>query len=292
MIGTGIAWCDDTFNLWWGCVEHGPGCLHCYAREWAKRCGLDVWGVDKPRRFFDAKHWRELDAIQRLAITGERPKPTEAEPDAAFIVPPLHSRRVFVGSMMDIAEGRDDERPVVAEFWRRARRCTWIDFLCLTKRPEKYREILPPDWGATGYPNVWLLASAVTQAEVDRNARALEGVPAVVKGMSLEPQIEELRTRGMPHIRWRITGGESGGRDKVRLYKPAWAERVIEDADADGAAAFVKQMGTLWAYGNKVLSKKADVPSEWPVELRVQRHPMPRRTSPVDPSTFPHLEAA
>jgi len=258
VIDTGIGWCDDTFNLWWGCTEHGPGCLHCYAREWAKRCGLDIWGPKKPRRIFGEKHWKQLDEAQALAIaSGE-------------------SRRVFVGSMMDLAEDRDELVPIARDFFHRVRaRYHALDFLCLTKRPERYPLILSADWG-NGYENVWLIASAVTQEEVSRNVAALEAVPARVRGLSIEPQLEAVRVRSKA-IHWRITGGESGGRDKARFYDPEWSRLVIADAEADGAAAFVKQFGTLWAYGNRVLSKKADVPAEWPVDLRVQNHPLPRR---------------
>src|SRR5512138_1944819 len=54
-----IAWTDHTFNPWWGCVRVSEGCVNCYAETFAKRTGNDVWGVNKPRRFFGEKHWAE-----------------------------------------------------------------------------------------------------------------------------------------------------------------------------------------------------------------------------------------
>lgn len=62
---TGIAWTDHTFNTHWGCTRVSPGCGGakgvggCYAETLAERVGLDIWGPDKPRRFFGAKHWAE-----------------------------------------------------------------------------------------------------------------------------------------------------------------------------------------------------------------------------------------
>lgn len=38
-----IAWTDDTFNPWWGCLRVGPGCDNCYAATLDKRLGGDHW---------------------------------------------------------------------------------------------------------------------------------------------------------------------------------------------------------------------------------------------------------
>jgi protein gp37 len=259
---TGISWTDATFNGWWGCTHHGPGCAHCYAEALARRYGHDVWGPNKPRRIFGEAHWRELHKLNELAAAEGT------------------SRRVFVGSMMDICEDREELVPIARRLVLCARRYPWLDFLLLTKRPERYPTILPADWG-DGYPNVWLLASAVTQREVDLNGEALRRLPAIVRGLSLEPLLERVTTRGMPWIHWRIVGGESGARSEARFFAPEWADVVVRDADADDAAAFVKQMGTQWAYGQSLLSRKADDPAEWPAALRQQHHPLPRRSAPV-----------
>lgn len=78
-----IEWTRHTLNLWWGCTEVHEGCFLCYACAWAKRCGFDIWGNDKPRRFI-INAFTEIMKYQKLAEqAGE-----------------IH--RVFVGSMMDI----------------------------------------------------------------------------------------------------------------------------------------------------------------------------------------------
>jgi protein gp37 len=60
---TSIAWCDHTFNPWWGCQKVSEECRHCYAEAFARRVGHAVWGSPQTtrRRFFGAAHW-ELDA--------------------------------------------------------------------------------------------------------------------------------------------------------------------------------------------------------------------------------------
>ena len=75
---------------------------------------------------------------------------TEVEIEMASI---KRASRSFVGSMMDFngLEGRGwHER-----FWSRVRITPHIVYMILSKIPERYPEILPPDWGE-GYPNVWI----------------------------------------------------------------------------------------------------------------------------------------
>jgi hypothetical protein len=72
-------------------VEVSPACDLCYAREFAVgRFGFDVWGKDKPRKFFGDKHWNEPQRWDKAAAKlGER-------------------HRVFCSSMADVFEDRRD----------------------------------------------------------------------------------------------------------------------------------------------------------------------------------------
>jgi protein gp37 len=262
---TGISWTDDTHNLWWGCTPHGPGCANCYAEALAKRYGFGVWGAKSPRRVFGAAHAGDLDRYQRLAL----------EQGA--------SRRVFVGSMMDLAEERVDTAPLVREFLASTARYAGLDFLLLTKRAHNYRQIFR-DVFPDGHlpPNVWLGATAVTQTEVDRVAPLIAELAldygAAAAFLSIEPQLERVIiprwTLGPGGITWLITGGESGAR--VRPYQAGWAAEIIEQAREAGIAPFVKQLGTVAARAMG-LRGKADEPAAWPAALRVQEFPLARR---------------
>jgi len=69
--------------------------------------------------------------------------------------------------------------------------------------------MLPADW-RDGYPNVWLIVS-VDQAALGRDVPKLVDIPAVVHGVSIEPQLAPVRLgRFAPLLRWVINGGESG----------------------------------------------------------------------------------
>lgn len=271
---TGISWTDDTFNPWWGCVERGPGCANCYAKALATRYGHDIWGAKAPRRLFGPAHAKQLDTYQRLAIEGD--------PESG--APALRSRRVFVGSMMDFAEEREDIAPIARAFLASIERYDALDFLPVTKRPENYEQILRDVFPGGRLPgNVWLGCTAVTQSEIDRFAPLLADVArrwrAVAAFLSIEPQLEDVLlprgSLGDGGITWVITGGESasgGGRP----YDPAWAMSLIGQARDAGIAPFVKQMGTI-AARSMGLRGKGDEPETWPEELRVQEFPLARR---------------
>lgn len=187
-----IEWTHHTFNPWWGCVKVSPACAHCYAERDSKRYGLKVWGQDAPRRFFGDAHWREPEKWDRQAArAGER-------------------HRVFCASMADVFEARDDLNPHRQRLFDLITRTPHLDWLLLTKRPERIRASLmaalrPP--GKTQYPNpqedatdamrldwlegrpphnVWLLTS-LESADYGWRVAELLSVPAVVHGLSCEP---------------------------------------------------------------------------------------------------------
>lgn len=81
-----IQWTDHTFNPWWGCTKVSPACDHCYAEAWARRVGLDVWNVDRPRRFLSDNYWRQPHLWNKKARRNR------------------HRPRVFCASMADVFE--------------------------------------------------------------------------------------------------------------------------------------------------------------------------------------------
>lgn len=166
---TEISWCDDTVNLWWGCTEVHAGCDNCYARTLAHRWGFDLWG--KPGTFGGVRRrvksaFSDLAKFQRIAAaTGT-------------------TRRVFIGSMMDIFEKPmpvvdNDGQPVQGvpdtHVLRQllfanimAGKYPNLIFLLLTKRPSNINKYIPQDWQTEGAPaNVWFGCSVVDQKTAD-----------------------------------------------------------------------------------------------------------------------------
>lgn len=274
---TNISWCDHTFNLVIGCVKVSPGCENCYAETLAHdRMGLDVWGPAKTtgRHHLRPAYWRQPLRWNRQAEeAGQR-------------------RRVFCGSMCDWAEDHPDliePRKRLVELWRET---PWLDWLMLTKRPERIAGLLPDDWGATGYPNVWLGTSVENQAFADLRIPHLVKVPAVVRFLSCEPLIgpidlgrshpcgyycdpdewggghhdhefwSHIRTR----INWVIVGGESG--KGFREMKTWWAEDLRDQCARAQVAFFFKQdNGTRPGANPDLLGQPwKEFPTPWPHE--------------------------
>lgn len=249
---TAIAWTDSTFNPWWGCTKVSPACDHCYAEAWAKRTGHSVWGAGAPRRFFGDKHWQQPLAWERAALMSGK------------------THRVFCASMADVFDN-EVEQSHRERLWTLIRETQHLTWQLLTKRIGNARAMLPADFGAETYPNVWLGITVVTQEEVDRDVGKLLALRPAVPWLSIEPQLEDVR---IPDgILWAVTGGESGSRS--RLYDVSWARSVVKQCRDIGAAPFVKQLGAA-TYGlgsGKWKDRAGRDPSEWPADLRVQEFP-------------------
>jgi len=300
---TKISWCHHTLNPWWGCTKVSAGCANCYAEAWAKRTGHDVFGQNKPRRFFGDKYWNEpIGWDANAAAAGQR-------------------RRVFCGSMCDVFES-DAIEPSGADECDYARDALWhliegtprLDWLLLTKRPENIEAMVPSEWynpeyvksmcaamsrkageeivpdRPLGWPrNVWAMATIENHEVAASRLDALLKVPAMIRGVSMEPLLgpallprrvlgcricgrSDVETALDPcadcpgGINWLIVGCEKlpGGRPGRRC-ELAWVRDLVAQARAAGVAVFVKQL--------EVAGRVSANPADWPEDLRIQEFP-------------------
>jgi protein gp37 len=273
--GTTIAWCDHTFNPWWGCTNVSLGCVNCYAHTWSKRTGFDLWGAKGDRRTFSEKHWREPLAWNAAAQrAGER-------------------RRVFCASMADVFEDHPALPPERAKLWPLIEATPWLDWLLLTKRIENVSGMVP--WGDNWPENVWMGTSVENQEWADRRIPILLDLPATVRFLSCEPLIGPVdlghflepgyETQGgdwteTPSVDWVIAGGESGGH--ARRMAPEWARSLRDQCRPrdlpyrfDGVPFLFKQTGAVLAREWKLLDAKGEDMAEWPVDLQIRQWPDP-----------------
>jgi protein gp37 len=254
---TKIEWCHHTFNPWWGCVQVSALCDHCYAMmldaRWQKRAH---WGPRAQRRYFGEAYWAQpLDWDRAAELAGER-------------------RRVFCASIADVFDNKAD--PTVRErLWQTIRATPNLDWLLLTKRIGNAPKMLPSDWG-DGYPNVWLITS-VDQAGVERDVPKLVSIPAVVHGVSIEPQLAPLRLgQFAPLLQWVIDGGESGA--GARPFHVEWARALMAECRSAGVPIFVQRLGAKPHERGVRLRLRdragADL-DEWPPDLRIRELPRP-----------------
>jgi protein gp37 len=263
--GTAIAWAHDTFNPWIGCTNVGPGCDHCYAETLDKnrfsktlKPAVIHWGPGAPRHHTSVATWKQPRIWNReAAASGEQ-------------------RRVFCASLADVF---DNEVP---QSWRielfdlieETPHLTW---LLLTKRIGNVPRMLKThDW-CLGHKNVWIGMTVVTEEELERDAGKLLDIPAHVRWLSIEPQLESIDLGPLldtESIHWVVTGGESGA--GARPYDLRWAQRVVWDCRVAGVAPFVKQLGANpVAFGSPYALKDraGGNPEEWPADIRVREFP-------------------
>jgi protein gp37 len=228
---TAIAWTDSSFNPWLGCQKISPGCDHCYAETStpARTLGI-VWGPNTRRHRTSAGNWRlplrwNAEHVRFAAEHGRR-------------------RRVFCASLADVFDNRAD--PLWrAELWAMVRSTPHLDWLILTKRIGNVSAMLPADWGS-GYANVWLGISVVSQHEADRDVPRLLATPAAVRWLSMEPLLGPISLRAPRGLHgealdWVVVGGESG--PYARPMAADWVADIRAQCARLGIAFFFKQWG-------------------------------------------------
>ncbi len=210
-----IGWTDCSWNPWWGCNKVSPECIECYIAGIMKRGGYEPF--NGPMR---TKTWADPERWDRAAFrAGER-------------------HRVFTCSMSDFFHpGADEWRP---EAWEIIKKCTNLDWLILTKRPELAIDRLPADWGE-GYPNVWMGVTCGCTKSLDRMDH-LHVIPAAIKFVSAEPLLERMDFRPyLSWLDWIITGCERAAKEKRRIMDIDWVRDINAQCKDANVAHFFKQ---------------------------------------------------
>lgn len=250
---TSIEWADHTVNYWHGCTQISAGCKNCYAKSFDRRKLHDDqthWGKGSARVEFLERAEKLVSHLNRKA-EGLNFRP-----------------RVFVNSMSDWL---DEEVPPywLARLLLSILRAPNLDFLLLTKRPERFRDALTnaslslhgreereaildlhhfvSHWFAGFVPeNVWIGTTVEEQKEVHR-VTTLSEIPAKLRFLSCEPLVAPLH---LPFgdeffleekIDWVIAGGESG--PAARPMSEKWATDLRDQCLAFNIPFFFKQWG-------------------------------------------------
>ncbi len=252
MIKSKIEWTDSTHNFWSGCHKVSAGCKFCYMHRIQDGKKIDPNVVVKFDGFRKPLGW----AGQKL---------------------------IFTCSMSDFfIEEADKWRPEAWEIISLTPQHTW---LILTKRPERIKDCLPPDWG-NGYPNVWLGVSVEDNKSLHR-LETLGEIPAKLRFVSAEPLLETVDftkeidgKRPIDKFEWIIIGGESGndsGKYRYRECRERWILDTLKPLYDLGKYIFVKQVGTFVAKNDpkqvKKQNKHGDKKHLWNEAIRIQQTP-------------------
>ncbi|WP_298800422.1 DUF5131 family protein [uncultured Pseudonocardia sp.] len=219
---TAIEWTEVTWNPVTGCDRISPGCEHCYALTLARR--LKAMGSAKYQADGDPR-----TSGPGFAVTTH---PAALQQPYRWRAPKL----VFVNSMSDLFHARVSPGFVKQVFAVMAA-TPQHTYQVLTKRAGRLRRLAPQlPWPA----NVWMGVSVESMRYAHR-AAALRSVPAAVRFLSCEPQLESLAGIDLTGIDWVICGGESG--PGARPLDPAWPAELRDACQRGRVPFFFKQWG-------------------------------------------------
>lgn len=301
-----IEWTDASWNplrglnrrtgkIGWWCSHASPGCVNCYAEAFNERLGCQVaykaQSKDDVEVFVD--EGQDIIRVTRGARTTWLTDhcTTLGRPNA--LTQPTHwkkARVIFVCSMTDlfgefVPDWMIDK--VMVEIANNPRHT----FIVVTKRSARMREYfaqLPmrvSDWDCHAgldfaqfpLPNLWLMVSAEDQRRWNERVADLIATPAIVRGVSVEPQIEGIAAgvAEMKQLQWIIQGGESG--KGARPFNIGWANAMRMACATSGVPYFLKQLGASPLINNgtpaKLKHPKGGDMDEWPEGLRVRERP-------------------
>ena len=214
--GTGIRWCDETWNPIHGCSKSGsPGCANCYAERVSRKFG----NTTEP--------WLPANAEANVQLKPHKLDELESLPTPSW---------VFVNSMSDLFHELvpdDFIRDVYAAIEARPRSA----FQILTKHgADGGRDALEP-------PANVMLGVSVGHPEWRYRIDWLRAQNAHTKFVSFEPLVECIpgTDLDLTGIDWAIVGGESGPDESRREMDPAWARNVVRACWRQDVAVFFKQ---------------------------------------------------
>ena len=241
-----IEWTEVTWNPVTGCTKVSPGCDNCYAARFAERF-RNTAGHPYEQGFDLRVHEKRLD----VPLKWRKP------------------RTVFVNSMSDLFHTgvAKDYVDRVFDVMEEADRHT---FQVLTKRSgrmkrymrTRYRDRRPP-------AHIWMGVSVEDNPRRSR-IKHLQGTPASVRFLSLEPLLEPLAQLDLTAIDWVIVGGESG--PGARPIQEEWIRDIRDQCVEGNVAFFFKQWGGRTPKANgRTLDGRTydDKPGEADVQLDV-----------------------
>ena len=233
----------DIWNPWHGCRRVSEGCDNCYMYYMDLRRGIDPAEIKRSKSNFDYPVQRKRDG----------------------------SYRIRSGELIRICMTSDFLLPQ-ADPWRNAvweliRQRPDVKFFILTKRPERFADCLPDDWGR-GWPNVMLNVTCENQRRANERIPILLDVPAAHRGIMCAPFIGAVSLAhaapnclGPDGIEQVIVGGENYGGARPCRYE--WVHDLYAECRAaDVTFAFIETGSVFIKDGRTYHLKSKNLQSE------------------------------
>ena len=205
----------DIWNPWHGCRKVSEGCQNCYMY------------------FLDAQRGKDGGDIYRTKA-GFR-YPLSKDRSGQYKVKSGEMLRVCMTSDFFLEEAD----PWRAEAWEIMAQRPDVKFFLLTKRPERVKACLPPDWG-DGWENVMLNVTAENQRRADERVPILLSLPFRHKGVMCAPFLGTVTLKdalATGQIEQVLCDGENYGGSRPCHYE--WVRALREEcAEADVTFVF------------------------------------------------------
>lgn len=208
-----IEWTETTWNPTTGCSKISEGCSNCYAERMTFR--LNAMGLEKYRNNF------------RLTL-----HPELIDEPKGWKTP----RTIFVNSMSDLFHELIPFE-FIQKVFQTMNECPQHTFQVLTKRAQKLFEY---DDRLHWTKNIWMGVTVESKIHVNR-IEALRHSGALVKFLSIEPLLSEIKELNLSGIDWVIVGGESG--PGARPMKESWVLDIKQMCKEQDVPFFFKQWG-------------------------------------------------
>ncbi len=172
------------WDPWRGCKKYSEGCLNCYIHRGDVKRGVKTENVMKTKDFL---------------------KPIRKDKKGSYI---MKSGLVYMCFSSDfLIEDADLWR---LDCWKMIKQRSDCTFLFLTKRIDRFIQIVPDDWGS-GYENVVVCCTIEDQQSADHRLSLFLKLPIIHKIITAQPLIEKINIEKYLHnIEEVVVGGESG----------------------------------------------------------------------------------
>lgn len=220
----------SSWNPWHGCTKISAGCKNCYVYRRDAEFGKDTSVVHKTASF-------------DLPIKKDRHGNYKLQSDGDYVY------TCFTSDFFHPAA--DEWRPLV---WSMMKERSDLSFYFVTKRPERFYEGLPSDWGP-GYDNVHIVCTCENQYAADKRLPLFLTLPIKHKGIIHEPMLEPINIRPYLEqyhaaIEQVSCGGESG--PDARICDYGWVLDMMTQCVQYGVSFHFHQTGSRFKRGNKL----------------------------------------
>lgn len=213
------------WNPWRGCHKYSEGCRFCYIHKGDQRRGVDTSAVIKTDKFY---------------------YPIEKNKNGEYKI--KSGSKVFLCFSSDfLIEDADDYR---AECWDMIKCRSDLEFIFLTKRIERFMEVIPEDW-KEGYKNVTVGCTVENESNAKKRLEIFKKLPIVHKNIICQPLLEKIDLKEyLTGIELVVVGGES---DKMaRPLDYDWVLNIREQCIASGVHFEFRQCGSHFIKDGKM----------------------------------------